>query len=307
MICQLYYGTYRDFNNCALWLLAYWNIEQRPHTKLQYIDAVRIMICYAYHHTANNHFDKSGMHDNHLAHLTFSFLQVAKFFGAEFRDPRMSGKVCQQYDHEVPSRRGPHLIDGMSKLTSVSMRTLHFMAIDMLSSVFMSVANQQREVGEPYRNPRHNAMQWKWAVDQAQRESVNRLSKQLGMQTFFDSWVYPACLWGTQYTDYAFPLEGQYYNQPVPYPPTQGLAKVCRSVAPGAYLRDSPTAVTATAQQGPVTEGGEPAPTMTPCWSPATEMGFTAQQAAAVEQAIATQHAEAAQRAQAAEIELATR
>ena len=215
----------------------------------------------------------------------------------------MSSKVCQQYDHEVPSRRGPHLIDGMSELTSVGMRTWHFMAIDMLSSVFMSVANQQREVSELYHNPQHNAMQWKWAVDQAQRESVNRLSKHLGMQTFFDGWVYPACLRGTPYADYAFPLQGQYYNQPVPYPPTQGSAKVCRSMAPGAYLRDSPTAAMATAQQGPVTEGGEPAPR----WSPATEMGFTARQAAAVEQVITTQHAEAAQRAQATEIELATR
>ena len=239
---------------------------------MQYIDTVRILVCYAYHHAANNHFDKSSMHDNHLAHLAFLFLQVAKFFGTEFSDPRMSGKVCQQYDHEAPSCQGPHLIDSMSELTSVGLRTWHFMAVDMLSSVFMSVTNQQREVSKLYRNPRHTAMQWKWAVDQAQRETVNRLSKQLGMQTFVDGQVYPACLRNTPYADYAFPLQGQYYNQPVPYPLTQGLAKVCQSVAPGMYLTDSPTAVTATAQQGPVTEGGQPAS----CRSPATEMGFTA-------------------------------
>ena len=88
----------------------------------------------------------------------------------------------------------------------------------------------------------------------------------------------------------------------MPYPPTHGSAKVRQSIPPGAYPTDSPTAATATAQQDPVTEGGEPAP----CWSPAEEMGFTAQQATAVDQAIATQHAEAAQRAQAREIELAT-
>ena len=177
------------------------------------------------------------------------------------------------------------------------------MAIDMLSSVFMSVTNQQREVGEPYRNPWHNAMQWKWAVDQAQRESVKRLLKQLGMQTFFDGWVYPTCLRGTPYANYAFPLQGQYYNQLVPYPLTQGSAKVCWSMTPGMYPSDSPTAAMATAQQGPVTKGGEPAPH----WSPTTEMGFTVWQAAAVEQAITTQHAEAAQRAWAVEIELAIR
>ena len=56
-------------------------------------------------------------------------------------------------------------------------------------------------------------------------------------------------------------------------------------------------------QQDPVTKGGEPAP----CQSPAAEMGFMVQQAAAVEQVIATQHAEAAQRARARELELATR
>ena len=133
------------------------------------------------------------------------------------------------------------------------------MAIDMLSTVFMLITNQQREVGEPYRNPRHSAMQWKWAVDKVQDESVNRLLKQMGMQTFISGRVYPACLRNTPYTDYAFPLQGPYHNQPVPYLPTHGSAKVRQSVPPGAYLMDSPTAVTATAQQGPVTEGGEPA------------------------------------------------
>ena len=247
---------YGDFNDCALRLLAYWNINQRPHTKLQYIDAIRILVCYAYHHTSNHHFDKSGMHDNHLAHLAFSFLQVAKFFGAEFRDPGMSGKLHQQYDHKAPSHQGPHLQGSMKELISVGIRSWHFMAIDMLSTVFMSIANQQREVGEPYRNPRHSAMQWKRVVNKAQDESVNRLSKQLGMQTFISGRVYPACLRNTPYADYAFPLQGPYHNQPVPYLPTHGSAKVRRSVPPGAYPTDSPTAVMATAQLGPVAEGG---------------------------------------------------
>ena len=162
--------------------------------KLQYIDAVQILVCYAYHHASNHHFDKSGIHDNHLAHLAFSFLQVARFFGAEFRDPCMSGKVHQQYDHEAPSHRGPHLWDGMKELLSVGIRSWHFMAIDMLSTVFMSIAYQQHEVGELYHNPQHMAMQWKRAVNKAQDESANRLSKHLGMQTFISGWVYPACL-----------------------------------------------------------------------------------------------------------------
>ena len=177
------------------------------------------------------------------------------------------------------------------------------MAIDMLSTIFMSIAYQQRELGEPYRNPWHTAMQWKWAVDKAQDESANRLSKHLEMQTFIGGWVYPACLRNTAYNDYAFPMQGPYHNQPVPYPPTHGSAKVRRSIPPGVYPTDSPTAATATAQQDPVAEGGEPAP----CQSPAQEMGFTARQATAVDQAIATQHAEAAQRARTREIELAAR
>ena len=135
----------------------------------------------------------------------------------------------------------------MKELISVSIRSWHFMAINMLSTVFMSIANQQYEVGE-------------WAVNKAQDESVNRLLKQLGMQTFIGGWVYPACLQNTPYTNYAFPSQGLYHNQPVPYLPTHGSAKVCRSVPPGVYPMDSPTAVVATAQQGPVTEGGEPAP-----------------------------------------------
>ena len=270
--------------------------------KLQYIDTVQILVCYAYHHASNHHFNKSGVHDNHLAHLAFSFLQVTKFFGTEFCNPHMSDKVCQQYDHEVPSHQGPHLQDGMKELISVGIRSWHFMAIDMLSTVFMSITNQHREVSEPYHNPRHSAMQWKWAVDKAQDESVNRLSKQLGMQMFINGQVYPTCLRSTLYANYAFPTQGPFHNQPVPYPPTHRSTKVCRSIPPGVYPTDSPTAAMATAQQGPVTEGGEPATRQ----SPVEEMGFTVWQAAVVEQAIATQHAEAAQRAQTREIELAT-
>ena len=116
---------------------------------------------YAYHHASSHYFDKSGIHDNHLAYLAFSFLQVTKFFSAKFRDPRMSGKVCQQYDHEVPSCWGPHLQDSMKELLSVGIRSWHFMAIDMLSTVFMSIVHQQCKVGKPYRNPKHTAMQWK--------------------------------------------------------------------------------------------------------------------------------------------------
>ena len=82
------------------------------------------------------------------------------------------------------------------------------MATDMLSTVFMSIANQQREVGQPYCNPWHTAMQWKWAVNKAQDESANRLLKQLGMQTFIGSWLYPACLRNTAYANYTFPHAG---------------------------------------------------------------------------------------------------
>ena len=114
----------------------------------------------------------------------------------------------------------------MKELLSVCIRSWHFMAIDMLSTVFMSIVHQQHEVGEPYHNPKHTAMQWKRAVDKAQDESANRLSKHLGMQTFIGGRVYPACLWNTAYADYAFPTQGPYYNQPVPYPPTHGSARV---------------------------------------------------------------------------------
>ena len=197
-----------------------------PRTRLQYIDIMRILVCYAYHHASSHHFNKSGIHDNHLAHLAFSFLQVAKFFNAGFHDPRMSGKVCQQYDHEAPSCWGLHLQNGMKELLSVGIRSWHFMAINMLSTIFMSIVHQQREVGELYRNPKHTAMQWKRAVNKVQDESANQLSKHLGMQTFIGGRVYPACLRNTAYADYAFPMEGPYYNQPVPYLPTHGLAKV---------------------------------------------------------------------------------
>ena len=197
---------------------------------------------------------------------------------------------------------GLHLWDGMKELLSVGIRSWHFMAIDMLSTIFISIVHQQREVGEPYCKPQHTAMQWRWAVDKAQDESANHLSKHLGMQMFIGGRVYTTCLWNTAYADYPFPLQGPYYNQPVPYPPTHGSAKVRQSIPPGAYPADSPTAAMATAQQDPVTKGGEPAP----CRSPAKEMGFMTRQATAVDQAIAAQHAEAAQRAQTREIELAT-
>ena len=92
------------------------------------------------------------------------------------------------------------------------------------------------------------------------------------MQTFIGNQVYPTCLRNTAYADYAFPTQGPYYNQLVPYPLTHGSARVRRSIPPGAYPSDSPTAVTATAQQDPAAEGRGPVPHQ----SPAKEMGFTA-------------------------------
>ena len=191
----------------------------------------------------------------------------------------------------------------MKELLSVGIRSWHFMAIDMLSTVFMSIVHQQREVSEPYRNPKCTAIQWKQAVNKVQDESANQLSKHLGMQTFIGGRVYPACLRNTAYANYTFPMQGPYYNQPVPYLPTHGSAKVRQSIPPGAYPSDSPTAAMATAQQDPAAEGGEPVPRR----SPTEEMGFTVRQAKVVDQAITTQHAEAAQGARTREIELATR
>ena len=138
-----------------------------------------ILVCYAYHHASSHHFDKSGIHNNHLSHLAFSFVQVTKFFGAEFRDPRMSGKVHQQYDHEVPSHQGPHLQDGMKELLSVSIRSWHFMAIDMLSTIFMLIVHQQRKVGKPYCNPKHkHATQHAEAAQRAQTREIELATRQ---------------------------------------------------------------------------------------------------------------------------------
>ena len=89
---RLYYGKYKDFNDCALRLMRNYNeyevtvtrgFEDEANKRMQYRDAVKVLTVRAYN-SAVNFFTPGGVHKQHLTALGLSFLEVAYFFGGEF-------------------------------------------------------------------------------------------------------------------------------------------------------------------------------------------------------------------------------
>ena len=88
----LYYGKYKDFNDCALRLMRNYNehevtatrgFEDEVNKRMQYRDAIKVLTMRAYN-SAVNFFAPSRVHKQHLTVLGLSFLKVAYFFGGEF-------------------------------------------------------------------------------------------------------------------------------------------------------------------------------------------------------------------------------
>ena len=97
---RLYYGKYKDFNDCALRLMKNYNehevtatrgFEDEANKRMQYRDAVKVLTVRAYN-SAVNFFAPGGVHKQHLMALGLSFLKVAYFFGGEFRDKCFTGQ-----------------------------------------------------------------------------------------------------------------------------------------------------------------------------------------------------------------------
>ena len=96
---RLYYGNYKDFNDCALQLVKNYNehevtptrgYEDVANKRMQYRDAVKALTVYAYNN-AVKFFAQRGVHKQHLTALGLSFLEAAYFFGGEFRDGCFTG------------------------------------------------------------------------------------------------------------------------------------------------------------------------------------------------------------------------
>ena len=90
----LYYGGFKEFNDCAIRLAKNYNeyevtaakgYEDVTGKRMQYRDAIQVLTVHAYN-SAVKFFTPGGVHKQHLTALGLSFLEAAYFFGS--RVPR---------------------------------------------------------------------------------------------------------------------------------------------------------------------------------------------------------------------------
>ena len=227
---RLYYGEYKDFNDCALRLVKNYNEQevapvggQQTATKrMQYRDAVKILTVYAYH-SAVKFFAPHGVHKQHLTALGLSFLEAAHFFGGEFRDVCFTGpkKPRRRHDRNLVRTDGEGRQTALEELlaTTEGIAGRFYMDVDVLPTVYQYMMDQLRFMGEFPRGKHTSTKAWNKAYEKAVDETVEKIGQQLFCQKKILGWPYPACLRPAGYLDYAFPLliDDPQYRPPGPY------------------------------------------------------------------------------------------
>ena len=95
-IMKVHFGDYYDFNDLPLWLAFNLNKYELSHnpgkdTKLPYKAAVHILVVYSYNQ-AVQYLCEGGVHKGHRQVLGMLFLEIARFFGNQFRNKEMTNK-----------------------------------------------------------------------------------------------------------------------------------------------------------------------------------------------------------------------
>ena len=209
---RVHYGTWEDLNDLAMNLMIRYNrtLAQGDVCRLDLLDSYRILLVWLYWYSVR-YFSGAGVHDGHRAALAYSFLDVARWFGGVFRRPPFNLKGRQRYDDGLARQSARNDKTGMEYLLGVEggVQGRHFMASDLLGTMFTSVARQERPVGNYWR-PRNATTRAKWEESVAKTwvETVNRIAPHMGTQTKRDGRVYPAPLRYAprNYIDYAFPF-----------------------------------------------------------------------------------------------------
>ena len=227
---RLYYGEYKDFNDCALRLVKNYNEQEvapaggqeTAAKRMQYRDAIKILTVYAYH-SAVKFFAPRGVHKQHLTALGLSFLEAAYFFGGEFRDVCFTGpkKPRCRHDRNLVRTHGEGRQMALEELlaTTEGIAGRFYMDVDILSTVYQYMTDQLRFMGEFPRGKHASTKAWNKAYEKAVDETVEKIGQQLFCQKKILGRPYPTCLRPAGYLDYAFPLpiDDPQYRPPGPY------------------------------------------------------------------------------------------
>ena len=113
-------------------------------TKLQYKDAVRILIVYGYNWCVQ-YLCGGGIHKGHCQALVMLFLQTTRFFSSQFDDEKMTNKRHRRFDDALSQKNGAGKKDGMTEMLMVEEGIFghFFMDTNILSTLYYEIHNQQ--------------------------------------------------------------------------------------------------------------------------------------------------------------------
>ena len=169
---KAHFGEYKDFNNLALHLATNYNryepfCDPGKDTKLQYKDAIHIIIVYGYNWCVQ-YLCGWGIHKEHCQALAMSFLEIAQFFGRQFHDEKMTNKRHRQFDDALSQKNSAGKKDVMTELLAVKEGIFghFFMDTNILSTLYYEIHNQQWPIGDMPQVPQHTTvLMWKKTIN----------------------------------------------------------------------------------------------------------------------------------------------
>ena len=138
-----------------------------------------------------------------------SFLEIAQFFGGQFRDEKMMNKWCHWFDDALAVKNGACKKDGMTELLMVDKGIFghFFMDTDILLTLYYDIHNQQRPIGDmPHAAQHMTASSWKRAVNKFVKKTCDITQGHYHCRIVKNGQIYLGCLQPHGYIDYAFPL-----------------------------------------------------------------------------------------------------
>ena len=216
-VLVLHFGDFEQFNDCAIRLLRNWNryelVSQEgddlSDKRMQYPHAIQALTVHAYNHTIK-FFAPGGVYKGHLTALGLSFLEVAYFFGGQFRDPAFTRrKKRQAHNSNLLRKNGEGCQTGMDELlnTNEGVAGRFYMDVDTLARLYSDMAHQLRYRGEFPRSPQHTtATKWRAVWDKFVDETIEKIGQQYWCRKIKQGRTYPSCLRQSGLLDHAFPL-----------------------------------------------------------------------------------------------------
>ena len=210
---NVHYGNYKDFNDLALRLTFNYNKYEPTRdlgkdAKLQYKDTIRILVIFSYNQVVQ-YLCRVGIHKGHCQALAMSFLEMARFFGGQFCDEKMTNKLHHWFDDALAAKNGAGKKDWMTELLRVEEGIFRrfFMDTDILSLLYSDIHNQQRPIGDMPHGVQHMMVaSWKKAVNKFVEETCDIIKGHYHCHIIKNCWIYLGYLQAHGYIDYTFPL-----------------------------------------------------------------------------------------------------